>query len=81
MQTIREQQARPKQRQTRPSKSAKNGGTNFKQFLSNLVSLILLTTFFSSQGPHYSSFEAKFKNSSAIKKEKKNWHRGFFGLV
>ena len=81
MQTSREQQAKLKQKQMRPSKSAKNGGTNFKQFLSNLVSLILLITFFSSQGPHYSPFETKFKNGSAIKKEKKNWHRGFFRLV
>jgi hypothetical protein len=72
MQTSREQQVKLKQKQTRPSKSAKNGGTNFKQFLSNLVSLILLITFFSSQGPHYSSFETKFKNGSTIKKEKKN---------
>lgn len=81
MQMSREQVERPKQKQTRPSKSTKNGGTNFKPCHSSLVSLNYLVTFFSSQGPHHSPSEAKFKNSSSVTKEKKSWNSRVFELV
>ena len=79
MQMNSEPPGRLKQKQTRPSKSAKSGGPNFKQFLSNLVSRRRLVTFFSSQGPHYPPSEARFQNGSSVTKEKENLDRRVIG--
>ena len=74
-QTLSEPLAKLKQKPTQLLKSATNGGTSFKPFLSNHVSRFQFVTSFSAQGPHDPSSQARLEDRSSVSKEKKNWDR------